>query len=50
MWKCIETSNLDKIIEKYETVEMNMLTERLREGSIEKCWKSFYDWVDNVRI
>lgn len=41
MWKSADVPDLDKV---YETAEMDILTERWREGNLEKIkmyWKPF---------
>lgn len=54
MWKGENSQNIEKMIEKlYEMVEMDTLTERLKEGNlqkIEKCWNPFNKWLDNCKI
>lgn len=50
MWKREEISTVGMLKQTiYELVEMDMLTERLRQGNIDKIeriWKVFYTWLD----
>lgn len=50
MWKNPEIPSVEMWIEKlYEIVEMDVLTERLRDGEMEriqKLWNPLYEWLD----
>lgn len=52
IWKSAVTADLDKLIDKhFDAAEMDILTEKMREGDlgkIEKCWKPFYDWIIKI--
>lgn len=54
MWKNIEILDNAKLIKKlFKIAEMNILTERLKEGNINKievAWKPFYDWLKKTKL
>ena len=49
MWKQDDIpSKVNLILKIYELIEMDVLTERLREGNVKRrieSWQPFYDWV-----
>lgn len=53
MWKKVEIPDNVRLIDKlYETAEIDLLTERLKEGNWNKIkifWKPFYDWLENLK-
>lgn len=53
-WKFKDVPNMDDLIDKiYKLAEMDILTERLGDGNIDKIenyWKPFYKWIDNKII
>lgn len=50
MWKNMETPTVEMLVQKiYEIVEMDVLTERIRNGEIDRIrniWGLFYKWLD----
>lgn len=49
MWKCLDVPTEDKLRDKiYEAVEMDVLTEQMREKGIymiQNYWKAFSEWI-----